>query len=48
MQQEDYVPCEGMTLPHLLCKIMHILLELSKHTHIAVSDLGRYKSQYSE
>lgn len=48
MQQEDYVPCERMTLPHLSCKIMHILLELSKHTRTAVSDLGRFKSQYSE
>lgn len=33
MQKEDCVLCEGMTLPPLERKILHLLLELSQHTH---------------
>lgn len=47
MQKEDCMLCEGMTLPPLDCKILHMLLELSKHTHAhtPVRDLGMRRRQ---
>lgn len=33
MQKEDTVLCEGVSLPPLECKILHILIELSEQTH---------------
>jgi len=51
MQKEDCVLCEGMILSPFDCKILHILLELSKHVHTpppTVRDLGGCKTKYSE